>query len=92
MSLYSQKKDALSLGFIITLLLVAYSPAIIGNFGFSDDYSTYFVANMSHSDLIKWDVMSGRPLYAALRYFAQGFIESTSDFKIFRIVSVARLS
>ncbi|EMJ9758475.1 TPA: hypothetical protein RFT58_001756 [Klebsiella pneumoniae subsp. pneumoniae] len=91
MSLYSQKKDALSLGFIITLLLVAYSPAIIGNFGFSDDYSTYFVANMSHSDLIKWDVMSGRPLYAALRYFAQGFIESTSDFKIFRIVSVASI-
>lgn len=88
---YVHKKDAIPLGFIITLLLVAYAPAIIGNYGFSDDYSTYFAANMSHTNLVKWDVMSGRPLYAALRYFAQGFLNITSDFKIFRIISVASI-
>ncbi len=86
-----KKKDIISLLFIFTLLLVAYSPACIGNFGFSDDYSTFFVANLSHTNLLQWDVMSGRPLYAVLRYFAQGFIENTSDFRIFRIISVVSI-
>lgn len=84
-------KDIASFGFIFTLLLAAYSPAIVGTFGFSDDYSTYFSANMSHISLVKWDIMSGRPIYAALRYISQHFIETTSDFRIFRIYSVASI-
>ena len=81
-------RDMSAIIFIIVALLAAYSPAYIGTYGFSDDYSTYFAANLSHTNLIKWDVMSGRPLYAALRYIAQNFIGSTPDFTFFRVISV----
>lgn len=86
--LKSSKSDIFALILIVVALFGAYSPSYLGVYGFSDDYSTYFAANLSHTDFIKWDVMSGRPLYAALRYIAQNFIKSTSDFTIFRIFSV----
>ena len=74
--------------FLFLAVMVAYHPAYINTYGFSDDYSTYFVANLSHSNLIKWDVMSGRPAYAVMRYIAQKSIDTTADFTILRVLSV----
>ncbi|MBF8420953.1 hypothetical protein [Klebsiella pneumoniae] len=85
-------RDMSAIIFIIVALLAAYSPAYIGTYGFSDDYSTYFAANLSHTNLIKWDVMSGRPAYAVLRYIAGKFIETTSDFTFFRLLSVISIA
>lgn len=76
------------LTFLFLAVMGAYSPAYINTYGFSDDYSTYFVANLSHSNLIKWDVMSGRPAYAVMRYLAQKSINTTADFTAFRVISV----
>lgn len=73
-------RDISALIFILVATLAAYIPSYISTYGFSDDYSTYFAANLSHTNFIKWDVMSGRPAYAVLRYIAGKFIETTSDF------------
>lgn len=84
----SNLKDIIILIFLLLVVMVAYSPAYVNIYGFSDDYSTYFVANLSHSNLIKWDVMSGRPVYAVMRYIAQKSIDTTADFTALRIISV----
>lgn len=81
-------KNIIILTFLFLAIMGAYSPAYINTYGFSDDYSTYFVANLSHSNLIKWDVMSGRPAYAVMRYLAQKSINTTADFTALRIISV----
>ncbi|EKJ4546719.1 hypothetical protein PG227_000781, partial [Escherichia coli] len=85
-------RDISALIFILVATLAAYIPSYISTYGFSDDYSTYFAANLSHTNFIKWDVMSGRPAYAVLRYIAGKFIETTSDFTFFRLLSVISIA
>lgn len=75
----------------LIVILFAYSPVFLSSYGFSDDFSTLFSANFAHTNFIKWDVMSGRPLYAALRYYTENKITNLYELKYLRIISISSI-
>ncbi|CAK9884784.1 MAG: hypothetical protein XXXJIFNMEKO3_01176 [Candidatus Erwinia impunctatus] len=78
--------------FILTLaVLLCYSPVYFANYAFSDDWYYLFSAQMDRAGILKWDVLSGRPVYGIIRYLCATFIDDVSSLKILRLLSVSSL-
>lgn len=55
---------------IFLAVLLAYFPAYLFSYGFSDDYVLIGQVLAGFCDTFKWDVLSGRPTFAILRLLA----------------------
>lgn len=69
------------------LILAAYAPVLISTYAFSDDWAT---ANesLTGGDSFRWDVMSGRPIFALYRLVWVKLIHGIDDIFILRLFSV----
>lgn len=69
------------------LILAAYAPVLISTYAFSDDWAA---ANesLTGGDSFRWDVMSGRPIFALYRLGWVKLIHGIDDIFILRFFSV----
>ncbi|WP_336767445.1 glucosyltransferase domain-containing protein [Pantoea endophytica] len=77
--------------FLAAALLVCYSPVFLSSYAFSDDWYYLFSAQTDPASILKWDVLSGRPAYGALRYVFSFLISSLNSLILIRVLSVASL-
>lgn len=73
------------------LIGVIYSPAYLNIYAFSDDFILYYKQNVLNENLLEWDILSGRPLYAILRYSAQQTLGSLGAFSFQRFFCVVTI-
>ncbi|POW56578.1 heme biosynthesis HemY N-terminal domain-containing protein [Pantoea sp. PSNIH6] len=57
-------------GIIFIVVLLAFCPAYLFSYAFNDDYALLGQVLAGFCDTFKWDIMSGRPLFAYLRLMA----------------------
>lgn len=77
--------------FLAAALLVCYSPVFLSSYAFSDDWYYLFSAQTDPASIFKWDVLSGRPAYGALRYGFSFLISSVDSLILIRVLSVVSL-
>jgi hypothetical protein len=77
--------------FLALLLLICYSPVYLTNYAFSDDWTYLYSSFNDPSSLLKWDLLSGRPVYGVLRYWYAFFTTDTVSFVYLRLFSVFSL-
>lgn len=73
------------------LIISFYSTVITSSYAFLDDYSSLSgnLENIPYS--FKFDIYSGRPLFAVFRYFESLIVNNISDFWFLRLFSVVSL-
>lgn len=72
-------------------LLICYSPVYLSNYAFSDDWTYLYASANNPSSLLKWDILSGRPVYGVMRYWYAFFTTDTVSFVYLRLFSVLSL-
>lgn len=60
-------------------LLIGYSPVYLSTYGFSDDWFYLYASTTDAFSIFKWDILSGRPFYGAIRYFFAFLIDDVQD-------------
>ena len=85
-------KDAVSKPYnmkaiIFFSVMLAYAPAYLLDYAFNDDYALIGQVLAGFCDTFRWDVMSGRPLFAILRLLAYKAQVSLPDLAYLRLFS-----
>lgn len=73
------------------MLLIAYTPVMINNYAFSDDWVRINQLLSGNPEWGDWEIRSGRPLYGFFLSISNFFIYSYLDLKYFRICFVIAL-
>lgn len=78
--------------FIFAVIIAALSPSFLFNYAFLDDYS--LLQQLIHGKYqgMAWDVMSGRPGYAILRYLEFEVSTGLESFEMLRFISCLMVS
>ncbi len=77
---------------IFSVIVAALSPSFLFNYAFLDDYSLLQQVINGKYQGMAWDVMSGRPGYALLRYLAFEVSTGLESFEILRFISCLMVS
>lgn len=72
-------------------LLIGYSPVYLSTYGFSDDWFYLYASTTDAFSIFKWDILSGRPFYGAIRYFFAFLIDDVQDLTWLRALSLLSL-
>ncbi|UYP74338.1 glucosyltransferase domain-containing protein [Pantoea dispersa] len=72
-------------------LLIGYSPVYLSTYGFSDDWFYLYASTTDAFSIFKWDILSGRPFYGAIRYFFAFLIDDVQDLTWLRVLSLLSL-
>lgn len=72
---------------IFLSVLVAFSPAYLFTYAFNDDYALLGQVIAGFCDTLKWDVLSGRPLFAVLRLMAYKSSITLDELSYLRAIS-----
>nr|WP_310615944.1 glucosyltransferase domain-containing protein [Pantoea cypripedii] len=76
---------------IAFFILIGYSPIYLSNYAFSDDWFYVYASNTDPNSILKWDVLSGRPLYGSFRYLFSFFINDVNSLIVLRVFSLLSL-
>ncbi|MDF7659430.1 hypothetical protein PUG81_10650 [Erwiniaceae bacterium L1_54_6] len=76
---------------IAFLILTGYSPTYLSSYAFSDDWFYLYASNTDPYSILKWDVLSGRPLYGCFHYLFSFLIDSVHSLIILRVFSLLSL-
>ncbi|WP_213991143.1 glucosyltransferase domain-containing protein [Sodalis sp. dw_96] len=72
----------------LLIIVVSLSPILFSDYAFSDDYTTLYNILVGHHDAVQWDMLSGRPAFALLRYLGQETVFNIDGFSRLRWISV----
>lgn len=72
---------------IFLSVLVAFSPAYLFTYAFNDDYALLGQVIAGFCDTLKWDILSGRPLFAILRLMAYKSSITLDELSYLRFIS-----
>lgn len=76
----------------VLIIGLCFAPVVISTYAFSDDYTTLFNVLSSNENAFQWDMMSGRPVYAVVRYWAQSVLHGIGDFSWLRLAAVVSIA
>lgn len=74
--------------FYFLFIFLAYSPVMLFNYAFSDDWATLSNVFQGEGSPFQWDMQSGRPLYAIARHFGFMMVHGINDLTYLRLFSV----
>jgi len=86
MNQYMNKNGVFAL--LFGALLASFFPTYLFSYAFSDDYSSLHQMYSGINETFRWDVSSGRPLYAILRYIAISLSADMGSLIYWRLFSV----
>ncbi len=81
----NKNEEKFKYGFIcFAVVLIALSPSYLFSYAFSDDYALLGQVIAGFCDTFKWDVLSGRPVFAVLRLLAYKSHTNLDDLAMLR--------
>lgn len=90
-----ENQQGLSRGRVFSLFvlvfLVAYSPAYLTHYAYTDDWTNLYWANFDRLSILNWDTLSGRPVYGIIQYLASFIITSVEKLALLRSVAIILL-
>ncbi|WP_370421067.1 hypothetical protein AB9Q29_011755 [Pantoea vagans] len=76
---------------IAVVFLIAYSPAYLTHYAYTDDWTNLYWANFDRLSILNWDTLSGRPVYGIIQYSASFLVESVEKLALLRSVAIVLL-
>lgn len=76
---------------IAIVFLIAYSPAYLTHYAYTDDWTNLYWANFDKLSILNWDTLSGRPVYGIIQYSASFLVESVERLALLRSVAIVLL-
>ncbi|KAF6668965.1 hypothetical protein CKF42_04260 [Pantoea sp. ARC270] len=73
------------------IFLVAYSPAWLTQYAYTDDWTNLYWANFDRLSILNWDTLSGRPVYGIIQYSASFLVASIERLALLRAVAIILL-
>ncbi|MDQ1214808.1 hypothetical protein [Pantoea anthophila] len=73
------------------VFLVAYSPAWLTQYAYTDDWTNLYWANFDRLTILNWDTLSGRPVYGIIQYSASFLVASIERLALLRAVAIILL-
>lgn len=76
---------------IAIVFLIAYSPAYLTHYAYTDDWTNLYWANVDKLSILNWDTLSGRPVYGIIQYSASFLVDSVERLSLLRSVAFVLL-
>lgn len=73
---------------MLLVILACYNTVFFSQYGFSDDWAWLYGSVNNPFELLKWDILTGRPSYGVIRWLCSFMVGSVASLKIFRLLSV----
>lgn len=84
------KKNALYFIFLL-VILACYNSVFLTQYGFSDDWAYIYGSAHDPFELLKWDILTGRPSYGIIRWLFSFMVGSVAALSALRLISVVTL-
>lgn len=84
-----QKKPLYFLIFLA--ILTCYNCVFLTKYGFSDDWAYIYSSAHDPFELLKWDILTGRPSYGVIRWLFSFMVNSVAALSALRFISLATL-
>lgn len=92
MNFIIKNTDNKSIYFLMFLAILAcYNSVFLTQYGFSDDWAWFYSSQHNPFELLKWDILTGRPSYGIIRWLCSFMVGSVASLGIFRLISVLTL-
>lgn len=75
----------------LLVILTCYNSVFLTQYGFSDDWTYIYSSTHNPFELLKWDILTGRPSYGIIRWLFSFMVGSVAALSALRLISVATL-